>query len=58
MLVPLIQLVKRNVFYRKGLFMKALGFIFVAILLVALGIIAVKLGWFDAVANWFGGFFK
>ena len=36
--------------------MKVLGFIFVALLLVAGGIILVKTGAFDYVINWFNSF--
>jgi len=32
--------------------MKLLGFIFVALVLVGLGITAAKLGWFDYMVNW------
>ena len=38
--------------------MKFLGFIFLALCLVALGIVSVKLGWFDYVANLFQGVAK
>ena len=38
--------------------MKILGFIFAGVILVAFGIVAVKLGWFDFAINWFGGFVK
>lgn len=32
--------------------MKVLGFVFVGLCLVALGIVAVKAGWFDYLTNW------
>ena len=38
--------------------MRVLGFIFLAICLIGLGIAAVKLGWVDAVINWFMGLVK
>lgn len=38
--------------------MKVLGFIFLGLYLVALGIVAVKFGWFDYIANWFQGMVK
>lgn len=43
---------------KKVLDMKVLGFIFVGLCLVALGIISVKLGWFDFITNWFQSFAK
>lgn len=35
--------------------MKILGFAFLGLCFVALGITAAKLGWFDAVVNWVKG---
>ena len=38
--------------------MKVLGFVFLAICLVALGIVAVKVGWIDQALDWFRGLCK
>ena len=38
--------------------MKILGIIFIAACVFALGIAAVKFGWFDAAINWLSSFVK
>ena len=38
--------------------MKVLGFVFLGICLIGLGIIAVKFGWYDFIVKWINGMVK
>lgn len=38
--------------------MKVLGFIFLGLCLITLGIVSVKLGWVDYIYHWFEGLVK